>query len=238
MGAFHDPHPSTPILSEPLIAVNNWILDPPTWDENHDLRFESRCHWKRCLISSELILIYTSDESRHVDSASLHSVLSIILLHSSSSINPPICDHFRSFSSCVLDTLLSSFNHFLCIYIPDLQFQIKIKMYASNVFATLLALSASVFAYPGVIVRQEHLEILRSRANTSINPSSITGTTCIDAEASVVFHGRLAPVFDFMPCLCYQMKMSLNSPSAGVLPELSRSEHTSFCRERHILTAF
>lgn len=75
-------------------------------------------------------------------------------------------------------------------------------MYASNILATILVLSAGVFAYPSVAVHQDHLEILRSRANKSVNPAAVTGTKCIDTGAAVVFHGWFITASD-----CYSILM-------------------------------
>lgn len=54
---------------------------------------------------------------------------------------------------------------------------------------TLLALSSVALAapsgyhmFPRVLVRQEHFEVLRMRASTSVNPAAVTETTCLDSS--------------------------------------------------------
>lgn len=52
---------------------------------------------------------------------------------------------------------------------------------------TLLALSCVCLAapyhmFPRVIVPQEHFEVLKLRASTSVDPNAVADTTCLDAS--------------------------------------------------------
>lgn len=41
---------------------------------------------------------------------------------------------------------------------------------------------------PRVMVRPAHLEVLKIRASTAVNPAAVTETTCLDASKKIVFH--------------------------------------------------
>jgi len=65
-------------------------------------------------------------------------------------------------------------------------------MYITAVLSLLLAASTSTLAipFPSVAVGQEHLEVLAMRASTNVNPAAVTGTTCTDTAANIVFHDQ------------------------------------------------
>ncbi|KAJ2906066.1 hypothetical protein MKZ38_003103 [Zalerion maritima] len=56
----------------------------------------------------------------------------------------------------------------------------------------LAAVSTPVFALPRNIphfsVPQEHLEVLRMRRNTDVNPNAVYDVTCINPKTNIVFH--------------------------------------------------
>ncbi|KAK3337122.1 hypothetical protein B0T19DRAFT_411570 [Cercophora scortea] len=43
---------------------------------------------------------------------------------------------------------------------------------------------------PRVVVPQTYYEVLKLRASTAVNPSAVTGITCIDRRANIVFHDQ------------------------------------------------
>jgi len=66
-------------------------------------------------------------------------------------------------------------------------------MHSSGItIAFILASFASVLAvpFPSYALGQDHLEVLRIRESTTVNPNAVTGTTCIDTTANIVFHDQ------------------------------------------------
>jgi len=59
-------------------------------------------------------------------------------------------------------------------------------MYTSSLVNLLLAISAAAMPFlAAVTVPQEHFEVVRLRASTTVDPAAVTGTTCTDASAYV-----------------------------------------------------
>jgi hypothetical protein len=74
-----------------------------------------------------------------------------------------------------------------------LQTRTNSKMYTCNLITLLLAATASAIPFPSVTVSQDHYEVLRLRASTTVDPTAVTGTTCGDATAYI----PLTPPFQF-----------------------------------------
>jgi len=61
-------------------------------------------------------------------------------------------------------------------------------------FPSILVLSIAIAAgvqaspFPIAAVGAGHLEVLRLRASTTVDPNAVTGTTCIDSSKNIVFH--------------------------------------------------
>ena len=96
-----------------------------------------------------------------------------------------ICDHSHSFFSSFYSLIFISSHLFKTT--QSLQNYPIDRMYASAIFTSVLVFSVSVFAvpFPVVTVGQDHLEVLRLRASTTVNPDAVTGTRCIDTTAYV-----------------------------------------------------
>lgn len=41
---------------------------------------------------------------------------------------------------------------------------------------------AEYHMFPRVMVREDHLEVLKLRASTAVNPAAVTSTTCLDSS--------------------------------------------------------
>ncbi|TVY69005.1 hypothetical protein LSUE1_G006367 [Lachnellula suecica] len=63
-------------------------------------------------------------------------------------------------------------------------------MHASSLIAILLAAAAVAVPFPSVTVSQDHYEVLRLRASTTVDPTAVTGTTCTDTTTNIVFHDQ------------------------------------------------
>ncbi|CZR50598.1 uncharacterized protein PAC_00472 [Phialocephala subalpina] len=64
-------------------------------------------------------------------------------------------------------------------------------MYTAKFVGLVLAASACVLAIPFPSpINPDHLEIIRLRASTTVDPNAVTGTTCIDTSANIVFHDQ------------------------------------------------
>ncbi|RDW78122.1 hypothetical protein BP5796_05974 [Coleophoma crateriformis] len=63
-------------------------------------------------------------------------------------------------------------------------------MYIATILTLLLALPMAILAFPSPRVGQDHLEVLRMRASTRINPTAVTDTVCDDPDANIVFHDQ------------------------------------------------
>ncbi|TVY39118.1 hypothetical protein LOCC1_G004944 [Lachnellula occidentalis] len=64
-------------------------------------------------------------------------------------------------------------------------------MYTSSLITLLLVASAAAWPFhttPSFI--QDHFEILRLRASTTVDPAAVTSTTCTDTTANIVFHDQ------------------------------------------------
>ncbi|KAI0447717.1 hypothetical protein F4803DRAFT_179195 [Xylaria telfairii] len=64
-------------------------------------------------------------------------------------------------------------------------------MHYSTLF--LLASAACSFAspvWPRYTVDNEHFEVLALRATTQVNPTAVSGVTCIDPKLNIVFHDQ------------------------------------------------
>jgi hypothetical protein len=63
---------------------------------------------------------------------------------------------------------------------PSFQQLISIMHFISVI---LVASAAWAVPFPSASVSQDHFEVLRLRASTTVNPNAVTGTTCLDTTA-------------------------------------------------------
>ncbi|KAI0380015.1 hypothetical protein F5Y04DRAFT_104318 [Hypomontagnella monticulosa] len=51
-----------------------------------------------------------------------------------------------------------------------------------------VSLSLATPMWPHYSIEKEHLEVLKMRASTTVNPGAVSGVTCIDRNVNIVFH--------------------------------------------------
>ncbi|KAI2617518.1 hypothetical protein GGS26DRAFT_404008 [Hypomontagnella submonticulosa] len=66
-------------------------------------------------------------------------------------------------------------------------------MYCTTLLQSLLLLASASLSFsspvwPHYSIDNEHLEVLKMRASTTVNPAAVSGVTCIDRNVNIVFH--------------------------------------------------
>lgn len=90
---------------------------------------------------------------------------------------PQICDLcFHSFLKYTSSTCAGLVVHVTFLH----SFK---TMYTNTIIAAIMAFAATTTLASPVQISHSHLEILKIRASTNINPDAVTGTTCTDANA-------------------------------------------------------